>query len=261
MVRPRPVVKTETPKGGGVNSIFSQIKPTKVSEEIVQQIKSLIKEGKLEPGEKLPSERSLAEMLGVGRSSLREAINILETLGFLEIKKRKGTFVRSVSSPILSDPLMQILEEDKSKLYDLYELRKDIELGSAYMAAKVRTEKDLADLEKWVKRMGEDAKLLRVSLRDDLGFHMAVARATHNFLRVHILKRIFDLSGEYVDFIRQQGINDPYTIPRIFDHHEKILEAIRQQDQEGARGLMDEHLTWVEDEWINFGKTEIRTEK
>lgn len=240
-----------------MNSIFTQIKPTKVSEEIVQQIKSLIKDGKLEPGEKLPSERVLAELLGVGRSSLREAMNILETLGFLEIKKRKGTFVRSVSSPILADPLMQILEEDKSKLYDLYELRKDIELGSAYVAAKVRTEKDLEDLEKWVMRMGEDAKSSRVSLRDDLGFHMAIARATHNFLRVHILKRIFDLSGEYIDFVRQQGIRDPYTVPRILNHHEKILEAIRKQEQDNSRKLMDEHLTWVEDEWIHYGKRQI----
>ena len=105
-----------------MKNIYTQIRPHKISEEIVNQIKSLIKDGKLQPGQKLPPERTLADLLGVGRSSLREAINILEALGFVEIRNRKGIFVRPVSSPIISDPLRQILEEDKSKLYELYEL-------------------------------------------------------------------------------------------------------------------------------------------
>ena len=88
-----------------MKNIYRPIRQHKVTEEIVTQIKSLIKDGTLQPGEKLPSERMLCGLLGVGRSSLREALNILEALGFLEIKNRRGIFVHSVSLPLLCDPL------------------------------------------------------------------------------------------------------------------------------------------------------------
>lgn len=235
-----------------MNTIYSQIRPHKIPEEIVQQIKSLIKDGKLQPGEKLPPERTLADLLGVGRSSLREAINILETLGFIETKKQKGIFVRSVSSPIISDPLRQILEEDRSKLSELYELRKDFELASIYMAAKLRTKTDLARIRKFLKRMEEDSQNSHLSLSDDVGFHMAMAQATHNFLRVHILKNIFDVAADYMGLIVQKLIEEKTSIFKVLDQHKRIFQAIQKKDQEGARTLMDEHLTWVEEKWKEF---------
>ncbi len=76
---------------------FNAIQQPKVSEQIVQQVLALIKGGKFSPGDKLPSERELIQLLNVGRSSLREAINVLETLGNIEVCKRKGIYVRSVS--------------------------------------------------------------------------------------------------------------------------------------------------------------------
>ena len=237
-----------------MNTIYSQISPHKIPEEIVKQIKSLIKDGKLQPGEKLPPERTLSDLLGVGRSSLREAINILETLGFVEIKQREGIFIRPVSSPIISDPLKQILEEDKNKLYELYELRKDVELSAAYMAAKLRTRIDLANIKKFLKRMEEDAQSSYLSLSDDLEFHLAIAQATHNFLRVHILKNIFDLSGDYIDFIRNKLVQEKIHVTLIFEQHKKIFQAIQSRDQDGARSIMNEHLTWVEEKWKEFGR-------
>ena len=237
-----------------MNTIYSQIRPHKIPEEIVQQIKSLIKDGKLQPGQKLPPERTLSDLLGVGRSSLREAINILETLGFVEIKQREGIFIRPVSSPIISDPLKQILEEDKNKLYELYELRKDVELSAAYMAAKLRTRIDLANINKFLKRMEEDAQSSYLSLSDDLEFHLAIAQATHNFLRVHILKNIFDLSGDYIDFIRNKLVQEKIHVTLIFEQHKKIFQAIQSRDQDGARSIMNEHLTWVEEKWKEFGR-------
>jgi len=237
-----------------MNTIYSQIRPHKIPEEIVQQIKSLIKDGKLQPGQKLPPERTLADLLGVGRSSLREAINILETLGFVEIKQRKGIFIRTVSSPIISDPLRQILEEDKSGLYQLYELRKDIELASTYMSAKIRTENDLVAIRKPLKRMEEGARNTNLLLDYDWEFHLAIARATHNFLRVHILKNIFDLAADYMRLIVQKLIEEETSIFTVLDQHTRIFQAIQKRDQESARALMDEHLTWVEEKWKEFGR-------
>ncbi len=240
-----------------MNSIYNQIRPHKIPEEIVQQVKSLIKDGKLQPGEKLPPERTLANLLGVGRSSLREAINILETLGFVEIRKRKGIFVRPVSSPIISDPLRQILEEDKSKLYELYELRKDIELTSIYKAVRLRNKTDLARIRKPLKKMEEDAQNSNLSLSDDVDFHLAIARATHSFLRVHILKSIFDLASDYMSLIVDKLVEEKTSIQSVLDQHRKIFQAIQRRDEEGARALMDEHLTWVEEKWREFGTREV----
>lgn len=243
-------------KGAKMDGVFKEIKPQKISEGIVHQIKSLIKEGRLKPGEKLPPERALAELFGVGRSSLREAINILDTLGFVEIRKRKGIFVRSVSKPIMSDPLRQILEEDKSTLFELYELRKDIELASTYMAAQRRTPSDLIAIKRCLQSMERDAQEGFFSAADDLGFHLAIAQASHNFLRVHVLKNIFDLSGEYIDFVGQKLVEEKANISIILGHHMNLFEAIQTREKEGARALMDEHLTWVETKWKAIGAKE-----
>ena len=237
-----------------MDNIYKQIRPHKIPEEIVQQIKSLIKDGKLLPGGKLPPERTLADLLGVGRSSLREAINILETLGFVEVKKREGIFIRTVSSTIIFDPLRQILEEDRGKLYELYELRKDIELASIYMAAKLRSKEDLVRIEKPLIRMIEDSKESHFSLSDDVEFHLAVAQATHNWLRVHILKNILDLVADYMDLIVQKLIEEKTGVFIVLDQHKKIYQAIQKRNQESARVLMNEHLTWVEEKWKEFGR-------
>jgi DNA-binding FadR family transcriptional regulator len=235
-----------------MNNIYQQVRPYKIPEEIVQQIKTLIKEGKLVPGERLPPERTLADLLGVGRSSLREAINILETLGFIEIKVRKGIYVRNVSPPI-SDPLRQILVEDKGKLYELYEFRKDIELASIQAAAQRRTRADLARIKKALEKMEELALSNHMSLANDQEFHLAVAQATHNFLRVHILKNIFDLVADYMNLILQGLMDEKTSISTVLNQHCRMLHFIQRKDPDSARAVMDEHLTWVEEKWKWFG--------
>ena len=164
-----------------MKNVYRPIRQHKVTEQIVVQIKSLIGDGTLQPGEKLPSERMLCGLLGVGRSSLREAVNILDALGFLDVKDRKGIFVRSVSSPLLYDPLVQILREGKAGLGDLYGVRKDIELGSAYLAAKLRNKRDLARLKEFLGRMETGVQeSSEWSMRDDMDYHLAIAQASGN---------------------------------------------------------------------------------
>ena len=231
-----------------MKNVYRPIREHKVTEQIVAQIKSLIGDGTLQPGEKLPSERMLCGLLGVGRSSLREAVNILEALGFLDIKNRRGIFVRSVSSPLLYDPLIQILEEGKAGLGDLYGIRKDIELGSAYLAAKLRTKRDLARLKEFLGRMeteSEDGS--KWSMRDDMDYHLGVAQASGNPLRLHILKHIFNLAGEFFR-ISAEKITAIW-FAAVVDQHWKIFQAIESGDPEGARARMEDHLSWGEEKW------------
>ena len=156
-----------------MDTVFKKIKLQKVSEEVADQIRDLIKDGTPQPGEKLPPERRFSEMPGVGRSSLREALNILETQGFVESRKRQGVYVCSISASIISDPLRQIITEDRSKLLQLYEVRKDIELASAYAAAQHRTDQDLDKMGGILEKMAAYATDSRLVLYDDLDFHLA----------------------------------------------------------------------------------------
>jgi GntR family transcriptional repressor for pyruvate dehydrogenase complex len=243
-----------------MDSIYRRITPYKASEEIARQIQSLVKDGTLQPGEKLPSERTLCDLLGVGRSSLREAMNMLEALGLLEIKNRKGIFVRSVGSSLVIDPLRLILEEDKSKLADLYGLRKDVELASAYYAAKLRNSQDLARMKKFLGKMERDARNSHFSLGDDLGYHLAIARAARNFLRMHVIRNIWDLAGSLFWAAGEKIILQGYVVP-LMEQHEEVFRAIEKKDQDGARAHMDEHLTRQEETWVKIVTKELQGKK
>lgn len=231
-------------------TIYQRVKPSTVSQKIVQQIKQLIKEGKLQPGEQLPPERDFARLLGVGRPSLRQALNTLETLGFVEIRKRKGVFVKNVTGVIVADPLRLILQEDKRVLPTLYEIRKDIELSAAFLAATRRTEADLAAIEAPIRTMEKDVLEGGFTIADDLSVHLAIARATHNFLRVHILQYIFELSDEILGSVLDSLSRNHDNLPLLCSHHRRVFEAIAASDPDRSRQAMAEHLEWVEQKWL-----------
>jgi len=237
-----------------LSGVFKKIKLQKISEEIADQIRNLIKDGKLQPGEKLPPERAFSEMLSVGRSSLREAINILETQGFVETRKRQGVYICSLSTSIISDPLRQILEGDKDKLLQLYEVRKDIELASAFAAAEYRTESDLAKMKKALDKMEKDSLKPFIGLYDDLEFHLAIAQSGHNIFRSHILKNIFDLSDEHLQYVMAIMTGEDSRILKLLEQHQNIFSAIEKKDPDLARSMMEEHLVWVEQKWKIFMK-------
>ena len=232
-----------------METVFKKVKLQKVSEEVANQIRNLVKDGKLAPGEKLPAERVFSEMLGVGRSSLREAINILETQGFVETRKRQGIYVCSLGDSIISDPLRQILKEDKNKLIQLYEVRKDIELASAFAAATHRTPTDIEKMRQLLEKMERDAEKSMLSLYDDLEFHLAIARSGQNIFRNHILKNIFDISDAHLQNVMGIMIGEQERILGLLEQHRAIFTAIEQQNPSLARTAMAAHLTWVEEQW------------
>jgi GntR family transcriptional regulator, transcriptional repressor for pyruvate dehydrogenase complex len=232
-----------------MEKLFSEIRPLKISEGIASQIKDLIKTGALQPGDKLPPERNLAAYLGVGRSSLREAINILETMGFVEKNKRKGIFIRSLSAPMLSNPLRKIIEEDTDKLFQLYEIRKDIELASVCFAALRRTPADLERIETVLLKMERDALQNHVSMADDIEFHLSIARATQNVIRVHILNTIFELYAEFINFVIDTVSREKADTLMNLALHQKIFAAIKAGDNKEARKTMMNLFNWIEGRW------------
>jgi len=225
-----------------MDTVFKEVRVEKVSDKIVTQLIDLITEGQLAPGEKLPSERRLTELFGVGRSSLREALNTLETLGFIQIKKRKGNYVKSMDSAMPLNPLKKIMQTDQKRIVELYEVRRSIEQSSAREAAERRTDEDLetilAAIQKFTLPSGETV----FSWDNEIGFHLAIARASHNFLRLHTLKSIFDFAREFLEPVLHGFICNDERINTVFRQHQDIYEAIKDQDSERARKMMREHL-------------------
>ncbi|SHO48322.1 FadR/GntR family transcriptional regulator [Desulfopila aestuarii] len=225
-----------------MDTVFKEVRVEKVSDKIVTQLIDLITEGQLAPGEKLPSERRLTELFGVGRSSLREALNTLETLGFIEIKKRKGNYVKSMDSAMPLNPLKKIMQTDQKRIVELYEVRRSIEQSSAREAAERRTDEDLeailAAIQKFTLPSGETV----FSWDNEIGFHLAIAKASHNFLRLHTLKSIFDFAREFLEPVLHGFICNEERINIVLRQHQDIYEVIKAQDAEGARKMMRDHL-------------------
>ena len=234
-----------------MRDIFQEIQIEKVSDKIANQLELLIKEGRLRPGAKLPSERKLINMLGVGRSSLREALNKLETLGYVEIRKRKGIFVKSINSTLQLDPLKKMMQEDLRKIVQLYEVRGDIEKANAHAAALQRNEEDLKDIQKCLQDFESQNRTFHFSWELDQTFHRAIARASHNFFRIHVVMDMFDFTKEFTQPIIEDFANTNSNLSIIAQQHASIFEAIKEKDADGARYRMKEHLDWINKKFLD----------
>ena len=115
--------------------MFKPVKIKKIYEEVIEQVKKLIIDGKLQPGDKLLSERELAEKLGVSRASVREAFSALEMMGIITIRPGEGSFVRQVSYEEMLEPLSFLLQVDIDNVMQLLEVRKILEVEVATLAA------------------------------------------------------------------------------------------------------------------------------
>ncbi len=228
--------------------MFDSIKHTKISEEIVNQIKRLIVDGKLRPGDRLPPERELIKELGVSRPSLREALNSLVAMGFLEVKQAKRTFVKSVTSKMIEDPLFLLIKADAQKIFDLVEVRKAIESWGAFLAAQRASEEDIQRMEGIVQDMKSAVEEGRPWEKQDTDFHLVVAQATHNTIQIHMMSTIYDLLMEYMSAIFAGIFTDCDKARILFQQHYQIFTAIKNRSPEKARERILKHLDYVESE-------------
>ncbi len=231
-----------------VSPVFKPIKQEKVSQKVANQIKSLIAEGKLRPGDMLPPERELVGLFNVSRPSLREALNSLVGMGFLEMTQGNRTVVKSLASGIIREPIDHLLKDDITTAFELIEVRKAIETWNAYFAAKRATPDDIARLEENIESMGKVIKGEGSTLekedgleKEDADFHLAISEATHNKIQTHIMYTIYDILKK---FIRKYYENINYN--DIYNQHANVVKAIKKRDSDLARVSILEHLDYVE---------------
>jgi GntR family transcriptional repressor for pyruvate dehydrogenase complex len=227
-----------------MTAMFRSVKHTRVSDEIVNQVKSLISEGKLKPGDPIPPERELIKEFGVSRPSLREALKSLTALGFLEVRQTRRTFVKSIISERMQDPLSLLIKTDTQKIFDLIEVRKALEAWSAFHAAQRATDEDIKQLESILENMKAAFEKGRSWEKEDADFHLAIAQATHNTIQTHIMSTIYDLLRESVARV----FTDRGKVKKLLQQHYRIFIAIKNHAPEKARDRTLEHLDYVDTE-------------
>ena len=231
--------------------VFRAIEQKKVSSQIVDQVKTLISSGKLKPGDTLPPERELMKVFNVSRPTLREALNMLSIMGFIQVSQRQRTKVKSLVPSNITEPLRHLLKEDIQTSLELIDARTIIETANAALAAERADEEDIARLEECIEKM-------RIKLREDdslddedANFHLSIAEATHNKIQMHLMFSIYDLLKETVGLCYYDD-----EAQNIFKQHSKIVEAIKNKDPQGAKDSMDEHLSYIKSLVIRFFDTD-----
>ena len=228
--------------------VLEPIRPKKISEEIVNQIKQLISKGELKPGDRIPSERELATMLGVSRPSVREAIMVLEAMGFVESRQGGGTYVKALTEGSIMNPLAKLVEKrDPELLRSLAEVRMGLESWSAYLAAQRATNSDIAEMRRLYKVMEKQAAKGGWSPDVDAEFHYAITSASHNSLQMHVLDSIHSLFHATIQVALMEFYQQEGHVQLLLTHHHDIMEAIAAHDPELARKKMMEHLAMVEE--------------
>jgi GntR family transcriptional repressor for pyruvate dehydrogenase complex len=218
------------------------IKSTRIYEEIVRQIKHMISEGRLKSGDQLPPERDLAEKFVVSRTSVREALRALESLGLVEIRPGEGTFVRSVSVESLIEPLAMVLLSQRAAIADLFEARRLLEPAIAGLAARRATPEEIQEMERIVEEQGKEAAAGRTGLAQDAQFHAAIASAAHNEAITRIVHAIMDLLTQS----REESLGTPGRPGRSYESHKRVVAAIAARDPVAAEQAMRDHITTVE---------------
>lgn len=227
---------------------FLKVTPEKLSDSVVRQIEQLILRGILRPGERLPSERDLAEKLGVSRPSLRDAIADLAERGLLVSRAGSGVFVAEVLGSAFSPALTQLFSTHDEAVIDYISFRRDMEGLAAERAATFGSETDLKLIDTIFGKMelahqkrdpSDEAQL-------DAEFHMAIIEASHNVIMLHMLRSMFELLRQGVFYNRQTMFRNRMTRDQLLDQHRAINAGIQARDPGAARAAVAAHLAYVE---------------
>lgn len=217
-------------------------KRTRLYEDVVEQIRKLIVEGTLAPGDQLLPERQLAEKLGVSRSAIREALTSLVSLGLLEITPGSGAYVKQTKIDDLIDPLASIILKEINGIFDLLEARMVLETGAARLAAENAERTDLYELNEFLRDMENDVNEGRNTDESDSQFHFSVVRASHNPVLINMMTVLMGLMKDYYGPSRQKLVESRQNRHTWSQQHTEIYEAIKNGDSEGAAKAVTKHL-------------------
>jgi len=212
-----------------------------VTEQVAARIQDAIVSGELTAGDRLPALRALALSLEVSQTVVREAIRILAERGLLAVRPGSGTYVSELTVRPASESLSLLLRNGNASAGQVLEVRRNLEIEIAGLAAERASDHDFASLEKALRIMDSRIDARRQYIDADFDFHMALAKATRN--------PIFSLLTDVLLDVLQRSRELIWTVPgapeRGQRHHRAIYTAVQRRDVEEARRAMREHLKQI----------------
>lgn len=222
--------------------IFQPVRTRRSFEEALQQIADAIRAGDLQVGDRLPSERVMAERMEISRPTLREAVRVLREAGVLA--SREGA-VTVIAERVPPDVLAQRSELRMGEVAQVLEARRLLEPRVAQLAGLYATDDDLEELAALIARQraaGADRERVRIL---DTRFHLAVARASRNQVVVELTRTLL----RHVEIARDMALRAAIEPDTVVELHERTLEAIRGGDPATIEAAMDHHLSYLESIW------------
>ena len=220
---------------------FESIRKNKVYEEVARQIERMILQ-KMHPGDKLPAERELAEMFGVSRSSIRDAMRSLELVGLVEPRQGAGTVVREISPDLLVTPLSNVIAHKRQLVGELLDFRKMLEPALAARAALRASVQEIIEMEEILRRQSEKLSRGELAIEEDSEFHYTIAMGSGNSVVLKVLDVVMDLLRE----TRARSLQREGRPEKSLAGHRRILAAIKRRDRAAAEAAMRQHLKDIE---------------
>lgn len=240
---------------GGVIIVkeVSKIKKGKISEVIANRIKQMIEEGEFSLNERLPTEKELCEIFGVGRSSIREALIILSSAEIIETKQGEGAFIRKTDLQSFIHPLALSMVSKREQVIHLMEIREMVEIGAVQLAA-IRADKiDLLKMKKAMMDYELEYEDIKLRKEHDFTFHQTIAHATKNPILIKFMENISGLIVQSIEYSISQN-KGIYSERKqdVLVEHQSILDCIERKDQEEAKKAMKKHFKGIHDKLVYF---------
>jgi GntR family transcriptional repressor for pyruvate dehydrogenase complex len=235
----RPVDKQfSKPLGDPLVASLRPVERKKIYETIVEQMRDMVESHTWKPGERLPSERELTQMLEVGRTSVREALRILEAMGYIDIRPGDGSYVRD--NVVFTTSLQKMLEavQGDELFVEVLEARELLEAQIAFLAAENASPEEVADLEAIVDRQERSMQAGLDGVDENIEFHLRVTEITGNRVLVEMQQFLFKLA--------HQGIQNLFQITGLpqesVRQHREIIAAVSEHQSAKAQKLMVDHV-------------------
>ena len=224
---------------------FETIPRNKVYQEVARQLERHIAQD-LKPGELLPPERQLAQMLGVSRGSVRDAIRSLELMGLLEPHQGVGTVVCNPDTKA-ANPLAKALVDQRKQIAELIDVRKMIEPHLAGRAARHASHDELSEMEEILARQERKVRRGELAVEEDSEFHYSIALASNNGAILKLVDVLMDLLRE----TRERSLQGKRRQEQSLAGHRRILSALKRRDSAAAEVAMRRHLQEIENIALN----------
>ena len=221
--------------------MLGKIEKVKLSEEILQRLKELIQSGQVGYGDKLPVEKRLAEIFGVSRTTVREALAVLEAEGWVTTKRGGGTYVKRLHNTSPIEPLTALLGGKNVAILELMELRKILECEVAALAAPRATPDDIVAIKAAYRDMVEAITQGKDTAASDYALHYTIAKAAKNNTIISVISHLHELYTEVIQTNRNHKAK-PSSYDLILSEHEAIIKAIEKRQARAARKAMELHL-------------------